>query len=610
MMKSKEKEKISLWKVLCRIVPMAFRASPSFFILSNLVSFVHGISHVACVLMIQKFFDSAELLVGNESGLNNALIATAALGLVLIFGKVINGMDNFMINNWEYIIDKYTGKILNDKAGKLDLVAFEKTEYLDDIKRAREGVENSSVLISVISNIFASYIPYFVFLGMYLYNVKPILAVSVVMIFIPVAISQIIRVKFFSSLADNSGTIRREYEYYERCIVDREYYKETRLLGAFGYFKDLYVSSLRLLNKHIWETEKKAGLVELSMKGVTLIGYMGVLYLLLNSLLNGEISVGAFGAVFASIGFMISIMEEIICRRLGTIMNKLGTVKNLIKFLDMPEREGKDTVVKSIPDVALKDVSFTYPGVARPALSNVTLKVEPGETIAIVGENGAGKTTLVKLMMGLYFPTDGSVLIGGETTSEISPKSICENTSAVFQKYQKYKMTLSENIAISSLKNEGEKSDECRREGIKEAISKAEIELSEDKFIDGYETMLSREFGGIDLSGGQWQRVAIARGFYRKHNMIVLDEPTAAIDPVEETKIYNKFAEMSQGKTAIIVTHRLGSAKIAHRIVVMDQGKIVEIGNHNELMNKKGKYAEMYEAQSKWYVEEKAVKIL
>ena len=604
MINDKNKNDISFFEILRKIVPMAFKACPIYVIVSNGVGILHGLSHGFSVYMTQKFFDSVADFIKVTGGFGKIILMAAALAVALILCRILNGIDNFMYNNKENLIIGYMGKKINEKAGKLDPIVFDDTKYLDDIKKAQEGAANSAELLSGLTSIFTVYLFYFLFMAVYLYRLRPILAVSIILIFIPTVFNQIMRVKTFSELADESAPIRREYEYYERCMGDREYYKETRLLGAFGYFKDLYLSSLKMLNKKIWKAQKKSILMELSMKMITLLGYMGVLYLLFDSLLKEDISVGAFGAVFSSMGFMISVMEEMIYGHIGIITQNMGTVKNLIRFFEIPERTGKDIIVDKVPDISVKNVSFSYPGTKSSSLSDINLKVKSGETIAIVGENGAGKTTLVKLMLGIYIPTEGNVFIGGVDTSEASFGTLYGNTSAVFQKYQKYQMTLKENISISSLENGSQESYEAEQKALKEAALKADLEVNEEKFPKGYETMLSREFEGVDLSGGQWQRIAIARGFYRIHNMIVLDEPTAAIDPVEETKIYRKFAEMSEGNTAIIVTHRLGSAKIADRIVVMDKGRIVEIGNHEELINKNGKYAEMFEAQSKWYVKE------
>ncbi|MEG0308013.1 MAG: ABC transporter ATP-binding protein [Clostridium sp.] len=601
MMNDKKKESISFCNIIIKITPMAFATCPIYFIVSNLIGLLHGISHGFRTLMTQRFFDSVTLLANSSGILKNTLLIAMALGLALILNQILNGIDNFMLTSKENMIIRELGKKINDKAGKLDLIVFENTEYLDDIKRAKEGIKNSAELLSILTSIVTLYLPYFIFIGGYLYKLNPILAVSLVIIFIPTVLTQVVRVKVFTDLADAVAPIRREYEYYERCIVDREYYKETRILGLFGYFKNLYTGSLKLLNKEAWKAAKKVELLELGMKLITLLGYMGVLYLLFKSLLNGDISVGAFAAVFSSIEFMFSVMEEIICVRMGKVTSSLGSIKNFIRFLDIPERNGKDVIIEGVPNICLDNVSFNYQGTNKASLSNVNLEVKAGETIAIVGENGAGKTTLVKIMMGIYIATEGRTLIGGQDTSEISPESINESISAVFQKYQRYQMTLGENIEISSLKSGHDKNYKHKSIAIQEAALKSDLEVREDQFKYGYETMLSREFDGIDLSGGQWKKIAIARGFYRNHNMIVLDEPTAAIDPANETKVYKKFANMAHGKTAIIVTHRLGSAKIADRIVVMDNGKIDEIGSHDELIIRNGKYANMYEAQSKWY---------
>jgi ATP-binding cassette subfamily B protein len=185
-------------------------------------------------------------------------------------------------------------------------------------------------------------------------------------------------------------------------------------------------------------------------------------------------------------------------------------------------------------------------------------------------------------------------MINGMDTTKTNSKSVFHGLSGVFQKYQRYQMTLKENIQIS---------DNDNMHAIDNAIEQGGVDINGPSFPAGGSTMLSREFDGVDLSGGEWQRVAIARGLYRVHNVIVLDEPTASIDPIEESRIYRKFIELSKDKTAIIVTHRLGSTKIADRVIVMDKGKIIDVGSHYELMQKNGLYAKMFNSQASWYEE-------
>ncbi len=594
------KKDISLRRILFRLLPMAFQATPGLFLWTNLLAVIHGASWGANTWISQLFFDSVSKAIQGNAGIGLVLGMAGALGGVAIGAQVLNGIHNFMAEAFFQKAGGYLAMKINGKASRIDPISYEDPAVLDDINKAGEGARNSLGLLFTGITIFTFYLPYFLFMGVYLYTLKPVLALSLVLVFVPVALTQLIRGRVFARLEDQAAPIRREYEYYERCMGDREYFKETRMLGAFRYFQDLYRSTLAALSRKVWRAEGKTGLLELGMRMLTLAGYFGVLYLLFVALLSGEITIGAFGAVFASIGAMFSIMEEIICRHIGQMTRNLGTVRNYIRFLDLPERRGKEIPVDAGRGILVKGASFHYPGAEFESLSKVSLEIKEGETIAIVGENGAGKTTLVKLLIGLYLPTEGKVGIGGVDSRAVSPGTIYRGISAVFQKYQRYKMTLDENIRISDVQA-GEKGDDVRRE-VAVAVGKADLKAEEDSFPNGYETMLSREFDGVDLSGGQWQRVAIARGFYRAHGLIVLDEPTAAIDPIEETRIYQKFAEISRGKTSIIVTHRLGSARIADRIVVMDRGEVVDVGTHEELMAREGKYREMYRAQAQWYV--------
>ncbi|MCL2323931.1 MAG: ABC transporter ATP-binding protein/permease [Oscillospiraceae bacterium] len=283
-------------------------------------------------------------------------------------------------------------------------------------------------------------------------------------------------------------------------------------------------------------------------------------------------------------------MQEIFNFHISSLNRDVGKVANFVRMLDMPERISTDGTLDFTKGIIAENISFTYPGRDNFAVKNVSLTIAYGETIAIVGENGAGKSTLVRLLTGIYRPSEGKVTVGGLDTNKIAPKSVYQGISGVFQKYQRYKMTLEENVTISDTDME------IDRARVESALKQADAEL--DIELDA---MLSPEFDGIDLSGGQWQRVAIGRGLYRTSGFIVLDEPTSAIDPIEETQIYEQFQRLAKGKCAVVVTHRLGSAKLAHRIVVMDNGEIVDVGTHDELLTRPGKYADMWAAQSQWY---------
>jgi len=331
------------------------------------------------------------------------------------------------------------------------------------------------------------------------------------------------------------------------------------------------------------------------MSLITLCGYGAVLFLFIRSLMAGSISVASFAAVFASIDSMFQNLSLALNYSLSTVSQNMGLVRNYMRFCNMEERGGIRQPLLHESGIQLRGVSFIYPNTDTKAIDDISLDIQTGEIIAIVGENGSGKSTLVKLLTGLYTPTQGRITVFGRDTSKEYTVSLYQGTSAVFQNFQKYKMTLKANIEISDLENKH------NDEVLKNLAVQAGIETTGRSLPDGFETILSRDFNGVDLSIGQWQRVAIARGIYREHSLIFLDEPTAAIDPIEESELFRQFVSLSKGKTAIIVTHRLGSAKIANRIVVMDRGHIAEIGSHEELIMMKSLYCDLYQRQAKWY---------
>ena len=593
----REKRKNNSIKVLLRLLPGTVKPAPVLFLAFAVITVCHGVSWGVETVMQQRFFDQAAAMAEGRASLGAAFAALGFLGIANVGCQVLNGAGNFLPDVLGNKVLGYQSKEIHEKIARLSPVVFEDTGKLDDINKAEAGKENAFWFVCDFTALLTFYIPYFLFMGWYLFSLKPVLAVVIVIIFLPTALAQLIRMKAFSGLEDESAPVRREYEHYEACMVSREFFRETRLLGGFSYFKRLYLEALDLMQRLKYRASMKSNLFELSMRILTVAGYVGILLLLFDALMKREVSVGAFAAVFNSLGMLYNTMEEIICRHISNMAQNMGSIRNYLNFLDLDEREWGPDNDPGWGDIALSDVTFAYPGAEADAIRNVSVTLKKGETLAVVGENGSGKSTLVRLIAGLYEPKSGSITRNGTDTGALSMRALTARTSAVFQKFQRYQMTLGENITIS------DRLRRCGEDALDRVCGMAGLDKEDEVFQSGYETMLSREFDGVDLSGGQWQRTAIARGFFRDHDLIILDEPTAAIDPYEETRIYNRFAEIARNKSALIVTHRLGCVKLADRILVMSKGRAVQIGTHEELIAREGEYKRLYEAQEQWYQE-------
>jgi len=614
-----DNDRIGLFGILKILIPYIFKGAPLMFVYLRSMNIVYALVWFSIIPANQIMFDTAVNAAAGRAGYMDVVLAVLTVFVILLFRHFLNGLNAFNYMMYYHKIMGYLHYNIHEKANNIDLIKYEDKSCLDDMNKAVKGTDTASLVVGIPFDILTFYLPQIVLFSVYFYKLKPVLLFSVIMIFIPILASQFIRTAIYTKLEDEAAPIRREYEHYEECICGRQYFKETRILGVYRFFMELYRSALQLLNKKQWQADRRMTFWDLAMKALTLAGYGGVLYLLFASLLNGDISVGAFTAVFMSLDSLVGIIKELLYGHIANLTQNIGAVKNFVRFIGMPEKERKADP-DADGDIVVRNVSFTYPGMEKPALKNIDLKISKGETIAIVGENGAGKSTLARLITGLYLPSGGTVCIGGKDTKDIHAGSLYNGISAVFQNFQKYKLSLKDNVVISDPFRENsiesvsaDKTHKCIntestffREtsgngSVEAALEMAGLAADSNVFPKGGETMLSCEFNGIDLSGGQWQRVAIARGLFRAHNLIILDEPTAAIDPVEETEIFRRFAEISKGKMTIIITHRLGSAKIADRIIVLDKGGIAESGTHEELIASKGKYAVMFARQARWY---------
>lgn len=582
--------KVSFLKTALRIIPIQFKTAPWHTIINILIGASHALLLIGDIIFTQQLFDAINQTADGKAGFWNCVMPLLFLAGAKFGHQIIKGIHNL---HDSVLVGISVGKnkvLLHEKLQRVDAALFENTVFLDDLNKAQEGVNAIAYFCMSIFTLVGFYGVYIITMSTYLSTLKPVLLIILLIAYIPAMVAQILRGKIFTELEKQSALLRRKCEYYQRTLCHREYFKETRMLGAYQYFHKLFSDTMKLLTQKNWQAERKTALLEILLNITTFIGMAIAVFILFTLTMSGEITIGSFVAVFKALSSIFNTIGEIINIYIGAITRNIGKIANFIRIIDMPERSGVEGMIDFSKGVVAENISFTYPGREKYAVKNVSLTIADGETIAIVGENGAGKSTLIRLLTGVYCPCWGNVIIGGLDTSETAFTSIYRGTSGVFQKYQRYKMTLKENIIISDINTPV---DSTRME-----TSLRESDFNRDIDLD---TMLSPEFDGIDFSGGQWQRLAIARGLYRINEFIILDEPTAAIDPIEETRIYTQFQRLVQGKCAIIVTHRLGSTKIANRIIVIDNGEIIDVGTHEELLIRSGKYAKMWKAQAQWY---------
>ena len=594
MLNKGEFQHLSVTKAFRRVVPLVVKLAPLHTLAYALRAVVLGVLSGIMPPLMQRMFDAlTDLAVGGGTA-SAVYISAGIIAVVMLatqfaseFGYLITSVTTGRKADLSFV------KLIFKKINSLPASLFEDKEKLDDIEKGAAGRWGSLSMAGSVSDVFFHYGLYLVIIGVYLWSLEPVLIFALVLVFVPVILSQMFEANYHAVLENAIAPLRRQRAHYTECLVGVRFAKETRLFGAYHFFRRLFMDCFLLIQKKEWDTEKKVQALHLGLNIVKGIGWGGILLLLLRSLNQGNISVGAFAAVFGAIGMMFGMCQQLFNRFGYSVSQQLGHIHNMLNLLDMKvEAQGTCT-----PDftkgIRAENITFAYPQSEKNAVDGVSLTINPGETLALVGENGSGKTTLVKLLCGLYKPESGKVFIGGYDSSQTGDSSLFSKTTGVFQNYNNYIFTLDENVRLSEIASTKEPLG---------AMEDADVDYKDiATFPDGIHTKLSREFEGVELSGGQWQRVATARGLYRDYEFIVLDEPTAAIDPIEETRLYKKYAELTKGKIALLVTHRLGSVRIADRIAVMEGGKIVENGTHESLLAAKGAYAKMWAAQAESY---------
>ena len=401
-----------------------------------------------------------------------------------------------------------------------------------------------------------------------------------------------------------AAVYQRRSDYLGEVLTSRESVNERTLFRYTDHVNNEWRKQRDEMNRINLQAEKqKEKMVARSSLLTNLVSI--VMIVLLSLGLTSGLTIGTFIALAKAIFDLVTIMSGDVSRSIVIMTNSVAYLKDLTKFANMRETEGTNDLPAPIPipfaTLEFRHVTFTYPGAEEPVLKDLSFRMEAGKHYAFVGENGAGKTTIIKLMTGLYDQYEGEILVNGRDLSTYTVPEVKAMFSGVYQDFAQYSISVADNIQLGSVRQMGTpETDQKMRQIAKKLDLQEEIESLPKQ----YDTQLGRLTPErVDISGGQGQRLAMARSLMSTAPIQILDEPTAALDPISESRLYEQFGEISQGRTTIFISHRLGSTRLADEIFLLKDGGVLEAVTHQELMTQQGLYAKMYESQRSWYQE-------
>jgi len=553
-----------------------------------------GIAKVAQYIIT----DIASVLRGNPLAHNfwDLVIAEVALNVCLgLITRAIDYSDSLLANRYT----QHVSVRVMEQAARLDLTTYEDPVFYDRLERARVQATDRLAMIQQLGRLVTQVITTLTFSAALAWA-SPWLVLLLALGVLPSFLGETHYA--FLGYAKNfrQTPAKRQMDYLRQVAGSREGAKEVKLFGLNKFF----TSRFQTLANQIYVEDVTLSRSKLIVGGllgiIGTLGYYGAYVYVIWRTLHGVYDIGQFTFLTTAIQQASSNLQQVFSTASG-IADQALFLTDLIAFFEMEPTVNSNPNGLPAPKqirsgFEFRNVSFTYPGTNRTVLKNFNLKLSTGERIALIGENGQGKTTVVKLITRLYDPTEGQILLDGIDLREYSLEDLHRHIGVIFQDFMRFEMTARENIAVGRIDQPHQQSD------IEMAAHKSLADTVVAKLAGGYDQILGRRFeGGVELSGGEWQKMALARAYLRDAQLLILDEPTAALDAKSELEVFERFAELTEGKMALLISHRFSTVRMADRIVVLSGGRLIEEGNHQQLMAKSGLYASMFEMQAASY---------
>ena len=585
-----------------RLVQLVWLASPGWLIVSIMLTLVGALVPVGQLYISKLIVDQVVLILASDGGGFTSylsLLLAAGLGLLLV-GEVLSQLDNYVsrVLNDQFLL--HANVQLLQQAMRLDLAHYESSEFHDVLNRAQQSGSNYPLrVVELLSRLLGSITRLVGLLTLLLRfspSVMALLLVSVLPTFW-VGIRYSYR-RFWLNRRQTPS--RRLADYFYQVLTDPKYVKEVRLFNLGEHMVEQYRTIRHEFNQESRRLAQQQSLAQLSIELLGGIGFYGAYGLVLWQTIQGLVTLGDLTLYAGAFQQAQGLIESILLS-LATLYEYNLYVSQYFELLDIAPQVVSPRRPQPFPKpmqqgLRFQDVYFTYPGSEHPTLKGINLTVAPGECIALVGLNGSGKTTLLKLLTRLYDIDQGQIMIDGVPLQQFSLGSLRSQIGILFQDFARYALNVQDNIGFGNLP---------RRQDldlVTQAAKGAGATAVIDGLDDGYQTILGKMFsGGVDLSGGQWQKIGLARAFMSDAQILILDEPTAAVDAIAEHDLFQRFRQLTQGKMTFLVSHRFSTVRMADRIVVLEHGKITEVGTHTQLITQHGRYAEMFNLQAESY---------